>query len=101
MPPCGGNKSYSWKGGITPVNEALRHFVRYKEWRKAVFERDNYTCQECGRRGGYLEADHINQFSLYPKLRFEVSNGRTLCKRCHLEKTLSNKENICWINTSS
>ena len=28
----------------------------YKEWRSGVFERDNYTCQKCGKRGGTLNA---------------------------------------------
>ena len=37
----------------------------------------------CGQVGGYLEADHIKPFSLYPELRFELSNGRTYCKPCH------------------
>ena len=32
------------------------------EWsriRRAVFERDDYTCQYCGERGGRLECDHV------------------------------------------
>lgn len=54
-----------------------------REWRQRVFERDNYTCQFCGRRGGRLEADHIKPFSTHPKLRHKLSNGRTLCASCH------------------
>lgn len=27
--------------------------------RKYVFERDNYTCQYCGKRGGDLTLDHV------------------------------------------
>ena len=69
--------------GITPRNERIRKSPEYKNWRKQVFERDNYTCVICGKYGSSLHADHIKEFALYPKLRFEVSNGRTLCVSCH------------------
>lgn len=78
-----GNKCHTWKGGITPMNERIRKSIEYKIWRTAVFERDNYTCLKCCIRGGYLEADHIKPFALFPELRFDVNNGRTLCKNCH------------------
>lgn len=52
-------------------------------WRKAVFERDNYTCQECGQYGGKLQADHIKPYCLFPELRTDINNGRTLCLDCH------------------
>lgn len=57
--------------------------LRYKLWREAVFERDNWTCQECNERGGYLEPHHIKSWAQYPELRFELNNGITLCKKCH------------------
>lgn len=72
-----------WKGGITPINQVERHSGEYIEWRKKVFERDNYTCQICGNRGNKIHADHIKPFALYPELRTELSNGRTLCVSCH------------------
>jgi len=72
-----------WKGGITQINTLIRHSREYGEWRKAVFERDDYRCYDCGARGVKLEADHILPFSNYPRLRFDVQNGRTLCKECH------------------
>jgi len=80
-----GENHWNWKGGITPINEKIRRTIEYEEWRKAVFERDNYTCQLCGEIGGVLHADHIKDFSSYPEFRFELSNGRTLCKNCHLK----------------
>jgi len=79
-----GNKNPNWKGGIYKYNDALRKTLEYKLWRKAVFEKDNYTCQICGKpSNGDIEADHIKPFSLYPELRFAINNGRTLCKSCH------------------
>lgn len=74
--------------GITPINKRVRKSPKYKSWRKKVFERDNYTCKECGKHGGNLHAHHIKSFALYSELRFEVSNGITLCVPCH-EKTES------------
>src|SRR3990167_4778238 len=78
-----GVKHSNWKGGITPKNIAIRKSSEYKEWRKKVFERDKYTCQLCGIKGGDLEVDHIKTFFEFPELRFSLGNGRTLCISCH------------------
>lgn len=80
-----GNKNPNWKGGITPIHLAIRSSQEYKEWRKAVYDRDNYTCVWCGTEGNgkNLNADHILPFAIYEDLRLEVSNGRTLCIDCH------------------
>lgn len=55
----------------------------YQEWRTQVFERDNYTCRECGDRGVYLEAHHIKSWAKFPEERYVVENGLTMCKPCH------------------
>lgn len=55
----------------------------YKEWRIAVFERDNYTCAHCGKVGGNLNAHHIKPYAEYPELRLDINNGITLCEECH------------------
>ena len=78
-----GKNSHLWRGGITKENEKIRKSVEYKKWRLGVMERDNYTCQHCGKRGGDLQADHIKPFAYYKSLRFDLGNGRTLCKLCH------------------
>lgn len=79
-----GENHRSWKGGITPKNEAIRKSFEYRLWREAVFKRDNYTCIWCGDdKGGNLNADHIKPFAHYPELRFAIDNGRTLCFPCH------------------
>ena len=68
---------------ITPDLDLLRSSAAYKDWRSAVFQRDDFTCQGCGKRGGFLHADHIKNFAHHPELRLELSNGRTLCVPCH------------------
>lgn len=78
-----GAKSIFWKGGLTEKNLAIRNSFEYKLWRKSIFERDNYTCLFCNKRGGVLHADHIKQFATHHELRFSLSNGRTLCVDCH------------------
>ena len=78
-----GANNPNWKGGITPEHLKIRWSTEMKNWRKQIFERDNYTCQLCGKHGGNLNADHIKSFAKYPDLRFDLSNGRTLCVPCH------------------
>ena len=80
-----GSQNPAYIDGRTPEMDKLRKGVRYKKWREAVFARDNWTCQGCGQIGGCLNADHIKPFAWFPKFRFELSNGRTLCKNCHLK----------------
>ena len=78
-----GNKSHFWKGGITHYQKAIRKSFEYKLWRKAVFTRDNFTCQKHNIKGGILHSHHINNFAEFPELRFAIDNGRTLCIDCH------------------
>lgn len=83
-----GNKTHLWQGGKTQEAKLIRTSWEYRFWRTAVFKRDNYTCQNCGARNGnghtvYLEADHIKSFADFPELRFDIANGRTLCRDCH------------------
>ena len=58
--------------------------IAKREWREKVFERDNYTCQECGDTKSYLHPHHVKGFALYKELRYDANNGLTLCKNCHL-----------------
>lgn len=78
-----GDQINTWKGGVTTVNEKIRKSTKYLEWRMGVLKRDDYICIFCKKRGGDLHADHIKQFALYPDLRFDLNNGRTLCVPCH------------------
>jgi len=81
-------KAYNWKGRSKKRYEHGNSTMEYKEWRMAVFQRDNFTCQCCGARSKagkpvYLEAHHLKGWAEYPALRFVVKNGVTLCKECH------------------
>ena len=62
-----------------------------KEMQMKVFERDDFTCQICGERGGDLQVDHIQSWAGYPELRFEMDNCRTVCMACHYYLTFKRK----------
>jgi 5-methylcytosine-specific restriction endonuclease McrA len=78
-----GEKSHLWRGGVTKQNKMVRESLEYRIWRETVFKRDNWTCQECGIKGGELHQHHIMEFAKYPELRFALTNGLTLCDDCH------------------
>lgn len=78
-----GENNPSWSGGVSNEEHRIRQSKDFKQWRRAVFERDDYTCQECLKRGSYLEPHHLKPFAYFPELRFDINNGRTLCQPCH------------------
>ena len=95
----GQNKRHEGKILISDKNKLIRCSKDFKVWRSAVFQRDNWTCQECGNRSkknNYIriEAHHIKPFALFPEFRFSVDNGITLCKKCHVKKP-KGKEIYC------
>lgn len=73
----------NWKGGAGENLKRIRTSEIYIQWRKDVFKRDMYTCQECGQIGNELHAHHIDSFSEYPNKRVDINNGKTLCRKCH------------------
>ena len=56
---------------------------KHGAWARAVIARDKATCQKCGATDVELHAHHIKSFQGFPELRWEVSNGLTLCHTCH------------------
>lgn len=105
------DKNPSWKGGFYSIAEKIRASLKYQEWRQQIFIRDNFTCQKCKVKGGYLEAHHHKKifskllqevkinlplFDLYDGAMiytplWNLNNGITLCKKCH-QKT----KNYCY-----
>lgn len=84
VPQLSGDKHPMWRGGVTDSRMRIRLSVDYRWWRRAILERDNFTCQKYGTRGGDLAVHHINNFSDFPELRLAIDNGITLSKKAHL-----------------
>lgn len=78
-----GKNGPGWKGGVSLIHERIRASSQYKKWRKSVLLRDDYKCVMCGKSDIVMNVDHIKPFAVYPDLRFEEDNGRTLCIPCH------------------
>jgi 5-methylcytosine-specific restriction endonuclease McrA len=104
-----GDQHPNWRSGRTPLHYRIRYSPFETNWIRKVFLRDDFTCQDCGVRGGKLEAHHIKAFSiilaeflkLYSHLSpiedkqelvvlaynyapfWDISNGKTLCEECH------------------
>ncbi len=69
-------------------NKSVRESLEMKEWRRAVFLRDDWQCRLCQDRSSVghrvtLNAHHIKRLVDYPELGFEIDNGITLCEPCH------------------
>src|SRR3990167_10682614 len=84
------------------LHKTIRDTYKYRQCRKRIFEKDNYTCVLCDRGNGiYVEADHYpKQFiqiiwdnkvkTLEQALNCEelwTCEGRTLCRKCHIKNT--------------
>jgi hypothetical protein len=107
-----GEDHWNWNGGISSTRHRLTNSFRWKQWRTQIFERDNYTCQECEQRGGKLHPHHIHPFEfaeilnylketlgtncLYEeaidcKFLWNPCIGKTLCVDCHKKTNNYNK----------
>lgn len=95
-----GEQHYRWKGGISSLRDKIRHCHESSEWRRQVFMRDYYICQQCfnPNRGYYIvNAEHIKPFATILdennvktledaqrcKELWDINNGMTLCVPCH------------------
>lgn len=75
-----GEEHWNWQGG----KDGHRDSAKSKQWRLAIYDRDNHTCQKCHSKKD-LRAHHIYAWAFYETLRYEISNGITLCDNCHKE----------------
>ena len=96
----GQTKENIFTGFKTLLNKRIRNLPEYQSWRLMVFGRDDFTCQDCGQRGVYLEAHHktrlaqlIKQYDIKNLLDakkckglWNIFNGVTLCIKCHDKK---------------
>lgn len=87
-PHFAGANNPRWKGGIYPEHLKERHSDKMKKIRLEVFKRDDYTCQNCGRKRKpkdrvILQIHHIKSFAIHKELRFDKNNIVTLCAECH------------------
>lgn len=56
----------------------------YEDFRKDVLKRDHRKCMMPGCNcKKSLQVHHIKKWSVAYSLRYEVSNGITLCRKCH------------------
>lgn len=78
-----GPEHWNWKGGIVRYDRT-RNQAKSLDWVRAVKDRDGWKCTECGSEE-QLEAHHIKPWKRYPELRYELSNGATLCHSCHVK----------------
>ncbi|MGI8383187.1 helix-turn-helix domain-containing protein [Robertmurraya sp. P23] len=83
-----GERHHAWKSYI-PLEEREkgRNYWEYEQWQKKVKIRDKFTCQNtnCRQVGGNLQSHHLNSYDWYNEGRTDLTNGVTLCKKCHTD----------------
>ena len=79
-----GENHYNWNPNLTDEDRQDRRLIEgYNDCRKQVFERDNYTCQITGIKGGKLVMHHLNSYNSDKEHRTDVNNCITLLKEVH------------------
>lgn len=75
-----GSRCHFWRGGIS----GEEYPPEFNEWlKKKIRERDEYTCQECGKFGKSVH--HID----FDKQNSDEMNLIVLCRSCHAKSTNS------------
>jgi hypothetical protein len=74
-------KSQRYRRGVQRANASRRRLTPAQR-------QHSYRCRACGRlcrkyeKG--LAAHHLASYSAWPDLRFDITNGITLCRSCHM-----------------
>lgn len=71
----------NWQGGSSRKRRS-----KHAAWARNVISRDNATCQKCGATEVELHAHHVKSYAQHPELQYDMTNGITLCFRCHWEE---------------
>lgn len=58
----------------------------WQRLRLRIFERDNWTCRECGDSESELHVHHIMYIKGRQPWQYEDTNFKTLCEICHSKK---------------
>jgi len=95
---CYRKNKYPWNyiDGRSKKQVWFRYGSEWKNIRKAVLIRDDFTCQKCFRTNARLEVHHKIPFLLTKDN--SLTNLQTLCGKCHREekarimKELKNQE---------
>ena len=66
-----------------PEKRKSRLSDRELEWSCQVKKRDGYCCERCGKYDLNNHAHHIAPRGRAPERKFDLSNGVTLCWKCH------------------
>ena len=78
--------SYPIVDGVRKYPIGYRSSNKDRKWKKEVHKRDNDTCVCCKKQNlNPKYAHHLYSHHKNEDLRYDVSNGVTLCKECHLD----------------
>ena len=81
-----GENHPAWNPEISEEERAKRRDSdEYIRWREVVCRRDDYTCQICGKHDIHINVHHLESYAIAKSLRFDVANGVSLCKDCHVD----------------
>ena len=81
-----GEGSYMYNPNLTDEDrEERRKNKAYKDFVKRMLEKNNYTCQITGKKGGVLAVHHLNGYHWCKEGRLDENNVIVICEELHRE----------------